>query len=329
MRAGQFTARNSLILCMVLAMVTACSSAPDPSLGGNSDGGASDALPSTNEEAFPVTWQLEHAANVPGVPNAILAPDVQLMDDGRYRMYYTTTGQGVGSASSEDGQSWTEDSGLRITSKRVEGELGFDYGHPWLVRLSDGRWRMYMQASSGIDAPLRVVSATSEDGLNFDIEDGIRLDIDTPTTNDESVNLSFAGHGRAWQHDDGSWGMVFSGNLAGDTNPSDIMEAKSADGLQWSVVESSLFNNGHDPALIRLTDGRLAIVFTYLKDKLQYAILDEKTGWSEAQDLKLLDVDGNVLNEIHGDVALLRRKDGGLRMMSNATHSITSFVPVL
>ena len=278
---------------------------------------------------FPITWQLEPGLRI-ATENHALAPDVFTLEDGTFRAFFTVTGRGVGSAVSEDGLDWDVEPGLRIISRRDvsgyrEGEVGFDLGHPWLVRMDDGRVRMFLQANSGLHTPLRIVSAVSGDDYNFELEPGIRMDIG-PESGPPA--LSFAGHGRSWRTPDGGWGMVFSGNLLHDRNPSDIMLAVSDNGLDWEITEPCLFNNGHDPALLEFEDGRLAMVFTYLRESLRVSVSDDHgETWSPAQKLVLLDEDGEVSDDVHGDVALMHRPDGGLRMLSNGIGGIVSFIP--
>jgi hypothetical protein len=157
------------------------------------------------------------------------------------------------------------------------------------------------------------------------MEEGVRMDIGE---NSGPPALSFAGHGRTWAQPDGTWAMVFSGNLWGDRNPSDIMLAASEDGLEWQVIDACVANNGHDPTVLRLTDGRIAMIYAYLRESILVRLSDDGIMWGEPQILELLDEDGGPITEFHGDVALMRRPDGGLRLMSNHPEGIASFIPI-
>lgn len=315
--------RNFFIFILPLLVFISCSR----TTGKNLNARAVDS--DDSGEAFPMTWIREQGLRVSPLDSLPLAPDIIELDDGTYRMFYTLTGRGVGSAVSADGLDWRVEPGLRVESLRHDpdyrdGDVGFDLGHPWVVRLDDGRWRMYMQANSGIETPLRIVSAVSGDGYDFELEKGYRVNIG-PGSGPPA--LGFAGHGRAWRNNDGTWSMVFSGNLPNDRNPSDIMLAVSDNGLEWKVSDTCLYNNGHDPAVIRLRDGRLAIVFAYLKDSINAGFSEDGTTWPISHELKLLEPDGSRVEEIHGDVTLLRLKDGTLRLFTNAPDGIGSFRP--
>ena len=296
--------------------------------GDEPDGG--DAGPAVTAEQFPMSWTLELGLTL-GRPDVLgaIAPDVQQMTDGTYRMYYKVTGQGIGSAISSDGLAWEAEEGLRILDLRHqgydEGVAGWEVGHPWLVPLDDGTWRMYLQLSAGIDEPCEIGSATSRDGFDFEMENGVRVAIGADSG---PPALSFAGHGRSWEMPDGSWATVFSGNLLNDYSPSDIMLATSPDGLEWQVIETCLFDRGHDPSVIELTDGRLAMVFAYLRESLRVALSDDHgMTWSAAEVLTLTDPTGDPVSDIGADVDLYRLPDGTLRMLTNSDGGIGSYVP--
>lgn len=94
-------------------------------------------------------------------------PDVVELPDGRLRMYFLDfagANRGVFaiySATSTDGLNFTLEPGPRFQGDRI-----FD---PDVVRLRDGRYRMYLNNNGPI------ISATSDDGLTFNRDPGIRL----------------------------------------------------------------------------------------------------------------------------------------------------------
>ena len=110
----------------------------------------------------------------PAITDAV-DPDAVVLPDGRLRMYY---GVGVGgsdswritSSISTDGQHWTPES----TNLR-----GRSWGPADVVRLPDGRFRMYYTPSDDPELPAgqqrSVRSAISDDGINWTAEEGYRL----------------------------------------------------------------------------------------------------------------------------------------------------------
>src|SRR5205814_247368 len=46
---------------------------------------------------------------------------------------------------------------------------------PSVTRIAGGRWRMYFEARGPADRPTVICSAASSDLMNWDVEDGIRL----------------------------------------------------------------------------------------------------------------------------------------------------------
>jgi len=284
---------------------------------------------------LPLTWQLEPGLRVSGETYADPHPHVPLAADviqlgngsrfGRYRMFYSVTALGIGSGTSDDGINWTVEPGLRLESQRIEGELHFDVGHPTVVHLADGRWRMYHQTSTGIGTPLRVASAVSSDGLNFTHEEGVRIDIGLDS------ELSFAGHGRAWRAADGSFWMLLSANTHDDTGPSDIALATSLDGLTWTIVEPHLFVDGHDPTLLVKADGSVTALWMYLDQTFYTSDSVDGLQWSPPVEVLFYDEDGRLLNyssDTGGDVALLRLDDGSLRLFTNWSDGIRSLIPM-
>lgn len=85
-------------------------------------------------------------------------PDLILLSDGRIRMYYVSGGEAIGSAISNDnGQTWTKESGYRLTNKAVDPDV--------LIKNENGKssWIMYYSVLTGADN--RIYKSTSLDGL--------------------------------------------------------------------------------------------------------------------------------------------------------------------
>jgi len=111
----------------------------------------------------------------------ILTPNVVKLPSGGYRMYYTGLGSGrsgeeaegyILSAFSEDASSWVKEPGIRVDVH--EPYAARRTLCPDVVPLPDGCWRMYFEAG-GTVGPNKVLSAVSDDGLQWEPEPGIRF----------------------------------------------------------------------------------------------------------------------------------------------------------
>src|SRR3989304_2731876 len=108
------------------------------------------------------TWQEE------GVAIAGKFADAEIVDlgGGKYRLYYSVEPEVSGnklemySSTSTDGITWTKEEGIRKEFATF----------PDVVKLPDGRFRMYFQ-NAGV-----IKSATSPDGLNWMDDPGVRID---------------------------------------------------------------------------------------------------------------------------------------------------------
>ena len=118
---------------------------------------------------------------LPHMSHRVLAPTITGTSDGRWRLYFETRGNAnqptvICSALSDDMLYWEHEEGIRL-----QGFQGV--GGPRYLSLPDGRSRLYCFASEsqarGVNDGGRirqsVVSATSTDGLNFELEPGYRL----------------------------------------------------------------------------------------------------------------------------------------------------------
>jgi hypothetical protein len=261
---------------------------------------------------------------VGGTRSDPIAPDVVRLADGRYRMYFNLIAQGIGSALSSDGLQWVAEDGVRVASKRVEGQADFDVGHPTALRLVDGRWRIFCQSTTGIDKPARWISATSSDGLTFTRDEGTRLDIGA------STGLTFAGHGRVWRGRDGKLHGLYSGNTSDDTGPSDVGSLISDDDLALTVVKPHVFPEGHDPAAYQEADGTVTAVYSYLLEGFDFArTSDDGATWTTPKRLSMLGEDGQPIDSAKaGDMALTRLPSGRYILFSNwSDGAIRSFQP--
>lgn len=166
-------------------------------------------------------------------------PFVYQLEGGGYRLYFCGQG-GILSAKSADGLNFTAEPGVRTP--------GCD---PSLVKLDDGRYRMYYKLASGPGGPGQSVhrsySAISNDGLNF-VSEGLRLEsvgtIDNGWVSVPEVVRTF----------DGRWRMYYVS--ARDSIANVIASAVSEDGLHFVREEGVRVQGMVDPAVVALPNGQ-------------------------------------------------------------------------
>lgn len=172
--------------------------------------------------------------------------DVVETEDGNLRMYYALEPEVPGfegqvySAISSDGSIWRKEKGIRMKWATF----------PSVIKLSDGRWRMYYQGMSESTREFGIVSAISHDGLNWIQEEGIRIKLGQEGLHDTKMVASPT----VIRLSDGTYIMVYRGssgkNRFGKTDPKTgepapidyLISATSKDGLNWApkavVVDS-------------------------------------------------------------------------------------------
>lgn len=131
--------------------------------------------------------------------------DVVDIGGGKYRMYYSAEPEAsknleVYSATSADGTNWTKEEGIRKTMAVF----------PDVIKLPDGKWRMYFQNE------MVIKSAISDDGLTFKDEPGVRIDKNESTEEPPSeagLNLSSVGAQSTTQLENGDYIMVYRGTI--------------------------------------------------------------------------------------------------------------------
>ena len=215
-----------------------------------------------------LTFHKESGVRIPsgslGSPEAIASDSALIMlPDGRFRMYYkgATGGGGPGesvhvilSAVSTDGLTF-EKEGIRIDSQKTT-DRGWA-SVPEAIVLPDGRVRLYY-VSDGLDVKHGIVSAISDDGLNFTREGPVLTGFVDPAI----VSLA-----------DGSYLMLAvafplgpSGRLT-DAAPG-IYSFASQDGINFKDRKLVLSGeNNIDPAIVDLGDGAYRIYYWNAMDK--------------------------------------------------------------
>lgn len=204
------------------------------------------------------TWKEVSSA----VPGTYADADVVKVNDTTYRMYYAIQPEVKGnqfevySSTSTDGKTWAQDPGTRKTFATF----------PAVVKLSDGRYRMYFQSASVLK------SAISTDGLTFTDEAGTRIDKE----NSDNLTLDNVAAPTVLLKDDGTYVMVYRGTInaryAADTPNTMtnlLMWATSADGLTFTKKgiavdsrNSTLRGQLDGPYIVKWDDGSTRVYVT-------------------------------------------------------------------
>ncbi|MGV8118372.1 MAG: hypothetical protein AB2L14_01280 [Candidatus Xenobiia bacterium LiM19] len=291
---------------------------------GDSSGGSA-VVPSPSPSASVAeTWSFKGFAlgqSIGNETNNSFMPDVIRLDNGLYRMYYghsSPSENTIKYAESADGINWTV-MGAVLQGSSDANDREYIVTGPSVVRLPDGRYRMYYQSSTrnstGQMPKLHVRSAISGDGVNFTRE-GVRIDI---SAYDSSAYFDLAGHGSYYIAADGSYVGIFSGNRQGDTLPSSLFMGTSADGLTFgNYVE--LYKKWHDPIIIN-TGGAYVLYATYLLEKQGKASSTDGLTWSsEMTEVAFVDANGSRMTEASsgvGDISGLLMPSGNIRLYTN------------
>jgi len=193
-----------------------------------------------------------HFTPEPGQRLSLWGPalHIEQLADRRSRLYYVQNAappghgaEGIASAISADGLGFTAESGLRLDNPAPGTRLSCCA----IVRLADGRYRMYVEAQlfyppGSIPGPPQIYSAVSSDLVSWTLEPGVRL-----VGRDPAVLMN----------PDGSTLLVFSAGGLG------IETATSADGLTFASPRRTNLTNTdlHDLAVVTLPDGRLLLYY--------------------------------------------------------------------
>jgi len=187
--------------------------------------------------------------------------EIVRLDDGRLRIYYALEPEVPGfagqiySAVSEDGLNFKE-----------EGEVMQGATFPSVIKLPDGRWRMYYQKAGAIR------SSISEDGLRWTEEKGARIEKGEKGSYDDNNVASPT----VIQLKNGQYKMIYRGSVKGKYDPysqqdeiTRLLSATSSDGLVWQkepgIAVDSMNEEFHGqvdgPELVYWDDGSLKLYF--------------------------------------------------------------------
>ncbi|MDQ7826127.1 MAG: hypothetical protein RDV48_25215 [Candidatus Eremiobacteraeota bacterium] len=258
----------------------------------------------------------------------VLMPEVIKLDNGTYRMFYGHASQAqtdIKYAESPDGSAWTVKSVVLQGTTDVNDREHLISG-PSIVKLPDGRYRMYYQASNqpsdNKDYKHHVRSAISTDGINF-TKEGIRIEI---YPYDQNAYFQLAGHGSYYIASNGTYVGVLSANQKGDNNPSSLYMGTSSDGLTFSNFQK-LYTSYHDPIIVK--DGSSYVMYaTYLLEKQGKAVSTDGITWpAQMTDITMVNSSGTKLTEETygvGDIGGVLMSAGTIRLYTNYGDSVGS-----
>ena len=179
------------------------------------------------------TWTKESGVrvNIGGIYDSMTAvsPETIKLDNGTYRMYYTgsdSSNSRILSAISTDGITWTKESGVRI-----DPETASDVVYPSVIELPNNTYRMYFVENPDGGNNVYIRSATSSDGLNWNKENGKRINYGGTY---DSIGASTP---EVLELANGSYRMYYCGVDASWKYR--IISAWSSDGIFW-VKESGI-----------------------------------------------------------------------------------------
>ena len=133
-------------------------------------------------------WEKEPGPRIEGSRSLdsakLQGPCITRKPDGGYRLFYTAVGPGkpfpscqgyILSAVSDDGLDFEPEPGIRVAPQQDLPHMCLRVLVPTVAALDDGRWRMYFESRGPADVPTVICSAASSDMVDWELEEGIRL----------------------------------------------------------------------------------------------------------------------------------------------------------
>src|SRR3990167_9680245 len=231
-------------------------------------------------------------------------PFIHALRDGKVRLYYCSGNEGILSAISNDGLTFTKEQGVRISPG-----TGFEFSvcDPTLVNLPNGKMRMYYKGADNQDAGPgqsihKIYSAISSDGLAFEKE-GLRIDSETNGDN------GWASVPDAIILPDGRVRIYY---VTASNMEHGIGSAISSDGLSFAKEEGLRVPNLVDPALIKI-DGKYILFAASIDER--FAALPKGIYYLESSDgLKFGEATAVIQEENVYDPSVLKVDEKTIRV---------------
>ncbi|OFW14646.1 MAG: hypothetical protein A3F70_09240 [Acidobacteria bacterium RIFCSPLOWO2_12_FULL_67_14] len=194
------------------------------------------------------------------LPDGAGMPRVVVNPSGGWRLFFIS-GNGIRSAVSTDGLTFTIESGFRITAEAAGFTTGTTAGAAsgaTVIRLADLRYRMYFSDLPRPGDPPgshRIKSAVSTDQLAWTVEPEVRIGPGAP------VLTETAEHPFALTNADGSVTLYYGKFTGGGSASTEgLYHSTSIDGLTFEQETYDVFF-GNDPDALRLADGTLVMYY--------------------------------------------------------------------
>ena len=127
-------------------------------------------------------WRIEGSRDLDS--SKLQAPGVVRIPSGGFRIFYTAVGparpfpycQGyILSAISDDGLAFRSEPGIRVAPQPEMAHMSRRILAPSITQCDNGQWRMYFESRGLANEPTVICSAVSSDMINWEHEEGIRL----------------------------------------------------------------------------------------------------------------------------------------------------------
>lgn len=187
--------------------------------------------------------------------------------------------------SNDQGATWSEPVPITVNGMPPAYQRPFD---PTLALLADGRIRLYFTSTMGPGSNLKIFSAVSVDGVNYDFEENARFALENAWAYDCAAaawngvwHLMTPVGNRGFAHASSTDGLSYSqplvidspGNWLGNllvcgqklrfygSGPGPIWWSESGNGTEWSQPIMTNVGGG-DPAVVTLSNGTYLMIVT-------------------------------------------------------------------
>jgi len=187
-------------------------------------------------------------------------PFIMKLDDNRFRLYYCGR-EGILSAISSDGLTFTQEPGVRI-SPDLNNPFEKVVCDPTVIKLLGGKIRMYYKGANSPQggpgqAIHKIFSAISSDGLNYQKE-GLRIDSEV------SGDMGWSSVPDAVVLPDGKIRLYF---VSGDPTSGGIMTMTSYDGLHFGERKALNVTGFVDPAILLLPTNTFLLITAVINEQ--------------------------------------------------------------